>query len=366
VLSSLDLVAQADTSKTSETIIALAARFRRSRAVLDGGKTMMRSTAVLGFSCTLVALGCASQRDEQPFAASPAQAPAAAGSGQVRATSGNAAQAALTITNGETDQAISGAQVTVAGRPFSSDASGQFAAPEPVLPDAPLEIVASGFIKRETLTRTDTRFALWPDRGGFPAGFTQELVYHPTFVQDGKLSRPTSGVFIVFSPEVDADGQAAMRDAAALLTAASGGRIPFSVGAAPPGAPTVTVKLDPGNAFFAQNPGAAAFAAVPFLGNVLGGPNGTLSFKDAGVSHIRSLAAHELGHHYGLGHPASQPAMMNAAVDPNRSDYTDAEKAAIKLMAQRRPGNAFPDNDRAVVGANLRRGVAVFGCELVR
>jgi hypothetical protein len=365
VLSSLDLVAQADTSKTSETIIALAARFRRARAVLDGGKTMMRSAAVLGFSCALVTLGCASQRDEQPFAASPAQAAAAAGSGQVRATGGNAAQAALTITNGETDQAISGAQVTIAGRPFSSDASGQFAAPEPVLPDAPLEIVASGFIKRETLTRTDTRFALWPDRGGFPAGFTQELVYHTTFVQDGKLSRPTSGVFIVFSPEVDGEAQAAMRDAAALLTAASGGRIPFSVGAAPPGAPTITVKIEPGNAFFAQNPGAAAVAGVPFLGNVIGGA-GTLSFKDNSVSHIKSLAAHELGHHFGLGHPGSMPAMMNPAVDPNRSDYTDAEKAAIKLMAQRRPGNAFPDNDRAVVGANLRRGVVVFGCELAR
>ena len=327
---------------------------------------MIRSAAILGISCALASLGCASQRDEQPFAASPAQTAAPAASGQVRSASGGAAQAALTVTNGETDQAISGAQVTVSGRPFSSDASGQFAAPEPVLPDAPVEIVASGFIKRETLTRTDTRFSLWPDRGGFPVGFTQELVYHPTFTQDGKLSRPNAGVFIVFSPEVDAEGQAAMRDAAGLLTAASGGRIPFSVGAAPPGAPTITVKIDPGNAFFAQNPGAAAFAAVPFVGNVLGASNGTLSFKDNAVSHIKALAAHELGHHYGLGHPASQPAMMNAAVDPNRSDYTEAEKGAIKLMAQRRPGNAFPDNDRAVVAANHHRGVAVFACEIAR
>jgi len=53
-------------------------------------------------------------------------------------------------------------------------------------------------------------------------------------------------------------------------------------------------------------------------------------------------------------------------VDPNRSDYTEAEKGAIKLMAQRRPGNAFPDNDRAVVAANHRRGVAVFACEIAR
>jgi len=157
-----------------------------------------------------------------------------------------------------------------------------------------------------------------------------------------------------------------MRDAAGLLTAATGGRIPFTVGTAPPGAPTITVKVEPAASFFSQFPGAAAFAAVPFLGNVLGAPNGAISFKDAGVSHIRALAAHELGHHFGLGHPASMPAIMNAAVDPGRSDFSSAEKLAMRLMLQRRPGNAFPDNDRAVVAASPRRGVLVFACQLLR
>jgi hypothetical protein len=233
-----------------------------------------------------------------------------------------------------------------------------------VLPDAPVEINAAGFLKRETLTRSDATFALWPDRPDFPTSWTQELIFDRVFVQDGKLSRPQSGVFIVFSPEVDGEAQSAMRDAAALLTAATGGKIPFTVGAAPAGAPTITVKVEPGAAFFSQFPGSAAFAGVPFLGNVLGGSNGSISFKDAGVSHVRALAAHELGHHFGLGHPASMPAVMNAAVDPGRSDYTAAEKLGIKMMLLRRPGNAFPDNDRAVVSARLGRGVIFFGCEL--
>ena len=299
-----------------------------------------------------------------PSAGEPA---AAAAAGQLRKSDAGAArsaQALLTIVNGETDQPVSGAQVTIAGRPFTSDASGQVTAPEPVLAEAQIEITAAGFLKRETLARSDTRFSLWPDRSGFSSAFSREIVFDPSFVQDGKLSRPQAGVFIQFSAEVDGEAQSAMRDAAGLLTAATGGRIPFTVGAAPPGAPTITVKIEPGAAFFGQFPGAAAFAGVPFIGNVLGGPNGTISFKDAGVSHVKALAAHELGHHFGFGHPSSMAAVMNAAVDANRSDYTEAEKLAAKMVLQRRPGNAFPDNDRAVVGARAGRGVLVFGCSL--
>jgi len=147
-----------------------------------------------------LALACGSQRGAEPLAPSASQAPSAATSGQLRTSDHGAAQAGVTIVNGDTDQAVAGAQVTISGRPFSSDGAGQFAAPEPVLPDAPVEITAGGFLKRETLTRSDARFALWPDRPDFPSAFTQELVYDRSFVQDGKLIRPQAGVFIVFSP----------------------------------------------------------------------------------------------------------------------------------------------------------------------
>lgn len=324
--------------------------------------TRLVTLALTGASA-LCAGSCSANRGE-PLAPS-TDTVSAVEAGQLRKSDNSGARAALgvlTIVNGETDQPVSGAQVTIAGRPFTSDGSGQITAPDPVLPAAPVEITASGFLKRETLARSDTRFSLWPDRSDFPSSWTQQLIFDPVYVQDGKLSRPRSSVSIVFSPEVDGEAQSAMRDAAGLLTAATGGQITFAVGAA--GAATITVKVDPGASFFAQFPGAAAAAGVPFVGNVLGGSNGTILFKDAGVSHVMALAAHELGHHFGLGHPSSMPAIMNAAVDAGRSDFTSAEKLGIKMMLQRRPGNAFPDNDRAVVAASARRGVLIFGCEL--
>jgi hypothetical protein len=328
---------------------------------------MSRSRLIVVSACATLAVLAAACAGRGPATPTEPEAVSGVASGTARKSDSGVARAvqgALTVVNGETDQPIAGAQVTVAGRPFTSDAAGQIAAPDPVLADAPVEITAAGFLKRETLARSDTRFALWPDKSGFDQNFTREASYFPGFTQDGKLSRPKAGLFVTFSPEVDGEAQAAAGDAAALLTAANGGQVPFGIGAAPPGAGTITIKVNSGAAFFSQNPGASAFAEVPFLGNVIGGPNGTINFKDAGASHIRALVAHELGHHFGLGHPGGVPGLMNAAVEASRSDYSSAEKLAMKMMLLRRPGNAFPDNDRAVVAATPRRGVLVFGCSL--
>jgi hypothetical protein len=38
---------------------------------------------------------------------------------------------------------------------------------------------------------------------------------------------------------------------------------------------------------------------------------------------------------------------MNAVI-PDLPDFSEAEKLAFRMSAQRRPGNAFPDDDRAV------------------
>lgn len=320
---------------------------------------------LIAFGCSVALVACGGRESVLgPQAPVGVSKPEAAGA--LRASGASAVAAALTVVDGETDQPISGAQVTVAGRPFTTDAAGQFSAPDPVLADAQVEINANGYLKRETLARSDRRFTLWPDKSGFDAAFTREMVYFSGFTPDAKLTRPNRGFFVAFSPDFDSEGQAAGRDAAALITAATGGQIPFEVGAAPAGAPVITLRINSGAGFFSQNPGAAAFAEVPFLGNVIGGPNGAINFRDASFTRIRALIAHELGHHFGLGHPSAIAGLMSASVDAGRGDYSSAEKLAMRLMLARRPGNSFPDNDRAVVGAARGRGVLVFGCELSR
>jgi hypothetical protein len=321
---------------------------------------MKRSLFVIGVG---LCVSCGGGKESQPAAPNAVGASVAA-DGTARksdAAGTRATNGLLTVVNGETDQPVAGASVTVSGRPFTADASGQFTAPDPVLPDALVEITASGFLKRETLVRSDVRFSLWPDKSGFPQAYTQETIYAPGFTQESKLTRPAAAATIVFSPEVDAETQGVARDAAALLTAANGGQIVFSVGA--PSAVTITIKINPGHPFFASNPNAQAVAEVPFIGNTIGASNGAINFKDAGVSHVKALVAHELGHHFGLSHPTLVPGMMNAVVDANRADYADAEKLAMRMMLKRRPGNSFPDNDRAVVAAARGRGLLLYACE---
>ena len=276
---------------------------------------------------------------------------ACGGGGSATAPSGAAAAlpagTVLTVVSGEDDRPVAGAAVTVAAQTLTTSATGQVTLAAGAPARSAVEISASAFLLRQTVVRAagETRFTLWPDRPGFDAGFTREMFYG-SFSDSGRMIRPTTPVTVVMSAELrEPAALDAARAGAALLTAANGGAVPYAVADAPAaGAVRIDLVVDPADPGLATSADRVGFTVVQIVGDRVTG--GRIVFRDLGSARLRHLVAHELGHTFGAGHP-TQPGLMNAVIPP-LSDYSDAEKLAFRLATQRRPGNAFPDDDRAV------------------
>lgn len=73
-----------------------------------------------------------------------------------------------------------------------------------------------------------------------------------------------------------------------------------------------------------------------------------------------SVVTHEMGHAFGLGHP-EQAGLMSPATIGRFVDFTAAERLQMRLMLQRLPGTAPPDDDRAATASGVR-SASVVGC----
>jgi hypothetical protein len=267
----------------------------------------------------------------------------------------------VTVVSGDTAAAAAGASVSVGGQSVTTDAGGR--ATLSVTTGSPIAIDGRGFFPRETLWRGDPVFQLWPIRADAGETFVNELVYNQ-LVSDGSVTRPVAGVTVVLSADVRADSEAraAQEQAAAVATAATDGAVPFVVAdAAPTGGIKVDVRIDPADAFLAANPSYGAITRVTFPGNRI--TSGSTTYRGRPEASALSLAAHEMGHILGLGHP-SQRGLMSPATIAQFSDFSRAEAFAIHMMRLRPPGNRPPDNDRGVSASAARRRVAV-GCPWV-
>jgi hypothetical protein len=263
----------------------------------------------------------------------------------------------LTVVSGENQQPLGDARLVLGSTTYVTDSSGQTALRENVAPRTFLDILAPGFLDRNTSlsSAAETRFSLWPRThpNGLNEDFTARIVY--TWVADGSpvggqgMYRLNAGLVTV-APSAEIQGNVrAMRileESVRTMNDALGGEVTYQVAASePPGGVKVEVLIDPDTA-------ASNFAGTWRLfasSWVITGAR--VTYRSLANMDSR-LMLHLLGHSFGLMESPDESDRMNYSWwTRRREDFSLREVLTMKLMLQRRAGNRWPDSDRAIGGA---------------
>lgn len=266
--------------------------------------------------------------------------------------SGWQAGAILRVTSADTGRPVANARITlpeVTGTPTAAtDVNGQATFGVAVATQNLLTIDAAGFLRRETRVQNDVRqFALWPDTNAFPAEYTHAIVYDSEHTPTGRLARLADAVTVVgVQPSADilSDSIAMQALAAgiyqldlAVSRASTNRRIDYALTSTADARVDVTVSHDAE----CDARSISAYAEVNWQSDGLRG--GRINFCSTAYSHYASIAAHELGHTYGLKHSIDPGDVMFPGTTQWR--FSDRETVAMRLMLQRPTGNVWPDSD---------------------
>lgn len=262
----------------------------------------------------------------------------------------------LTITAGDTGGAVAGATVVAGMANLTTNAQGQVAVTGTI--GTALAITASGFLDRLTKLESvgSASLTLWPrtTANGLTEATTLAIVYDNN---KQAMTRWGSGsVALVPSAQIAADPQSmsALVGAASRITNATHGHMTVTVDPNATTGAIIQAVIDPSRSLF----GAAAY--VNTKNHAATG--GLIAY--AGLSAVREegIDLHELSHFYGF--VESPDTIDIAGPGPGlRTDFSARELTLLDLMWQRRPGNAWPDNDQGVstTGASA---VRVFQCHV--
>jgi len=289
------------------------------------------------------------------------QAPSAVATPAPRAL---AAGTTLSVLSGEDGAPVEGARVVVGTREYVSDGAGQLALAENAPYGTFLDIVASGFLSRQTSVPSTgrSRFVLWPKEtaSGMTEAFTAQLVYtygwseepeHGTSPME-RIPESTNQVFVWISEEIiqDSDAGRAHEEAVADMNAALEGRASYVLTPTRPASGVVfEARLaQPGDEGCEGRTLGYFRARSSSTGEITGGEIVYCAIDVAGSSTV----AHELGHSVGLQHTYGSNELMNRYRTRSRqTTFSEREGLAIRLIFERPAGNRFPDTDRGVTAA---------------
>ncbi len=276
----------------------------------------------------------------------------------------------VTFISGESQQPVPGARVLVDGTPYTTDGAGKILLLAVSSGARDVDVSAPGFLERRTLFRSSL-FSLWPKVSptGLDEEYSARLVYNcseATCPSAGQpLVRVLQGhVFVVPSAEIRSDPAALgiQEEAAALITAATGGEVTFTVAdAASPGALTVSTWIDPNDPILLQlGAGGVTRRQIDSRDAIT---SATIALRSLELARRLPLVLHELGHTFGLGHsPRVGDVMWNGPEIYELADFSPRERLAVGLMLQRSPGNRFPDSDDGAGASNRRPRTQVLAC----
>lgn len=245
----------------------------------------------------------------------------------------------LTVVSGEGGAPVIGAKVNVGGQTYITKSNGTVEV-SGSLSGTLLNIDINGgsdFLKRQTRYRGGSTFDLWLITDGISRAYLRELVYSEQYNPGARLIRLVSSkVSVVLPPSWRTDEKIvkAHRRAISTLNAAQGG---------------IRFRLDTEEtahdvriySVLDTTRSGLALSYLDVSGYAIVG--GRIVYTKYRNAQIWNLAAHELGHFFGLGHSIDRRDMMFRLV----ADFSVKEKRTMRMMLKRPPGNKFPDNDRA-------------------
>ena len=296
-----------------------------------------------------------------------------------------AAGTALTFVSGEGAVPVAGASVVIAGQssagPFSdtmtADSQGRIVLGRPVLltPPPTMDVVAAGYLTRNTVLRTDGAqlFSLWPNDGVAPADLVATLVYSPSACPAAnaptlsmrRLHTGAPAVLVLDASVQDETAVARHEEAVARLNAILGSaQYSVSRSPAPAGAVVFTVKVDasPAQCTAPENTTRViAFTNVNFstVGEIVGG---SIVYCEPRWAQAAGTVTHEIGHTAGFRHSPNLTDVMYCTTSRRTNSFSEREAGAMSFMRQRRSGNRWPDNDRDTTASLAAGSGETFVC----